>query len=99
MAEVHIIGQILGASEFPNHSLYCKWSINAGLIIFLYKKVYFKRINFLNYNLGSGWKHLQGIKEGQTHVDNPTYEPTAYWAHPIDIHYSTKGLQGNKNLH
>jgi B9 domain-containing protein 2 len=72
MAEVHIIGQILGASEFPNSSLFCKWSINSG----------------------SGWKHLQGIKEGQTHVDSPTYESNAYWAHPIDIHYSTKGLQG-----
>ena len=39
---------------------------------------------------------MQGIKEGQTHVDNPTYESNAYWAHPVDIHYSTKGLQGKK---
>ena len=72
MAEMHIIGQILGASEFPESSIYCKWSINTG----------------------NGWKHLQGIKEGQTHVDSQIYESTAYWAHPIDIHYSTKGLQG-----
>lgn len=43
---------------------------------------------------GSGWKLLQGIKEGQTHVDNPTYEQFAAWSHPIDLHYSTKGLQG-----
>ena len=37
---------------------------------------------------------LQGIKEGQTQLDNPTYEQMAYWAHPIDVHYATKGLQG-----
>jgi B9 domain-containing protein 2 len=37
---------------------------------------------------------LQGIKEGQTHVDNPTFEEFAAWAHPIDVHYATKGLQG-----
>ena len=93
MAEVHIIGQILGASEFPDHSLYCKWSISAGIYKYQIKKIqitYYYRIHLK----GSWWKHLQGIKEGQTHVDNPTYEPTAYWAHPIDIHYSTKGLQG-----
>ncbi len=72
MAELHIIGQILGGSDFPDNSLYCKWSVSAG----------------------SGWKLLQGIKEGQTHVDCPTYDPDAYWAHPIDLHYTTKGLQG-----
>lgn len=30
MAEVHIIGQILGASGFPENSLFCKWGIHAG---------------------------------------------------------------------
>lgn len=32
MAEVHIIGQIVGASDFPDNSLYCKWSISHGKI-------------------------------------------------------------------
>lgn len=31
MAEVHIIGQIVGASDFPDNSLYCKWSITHGI--------------------------------------------------------------------
>ena len=31
MAEVHVIGQIFGASDFPDNSLYCKWSINCGI--------------------------------------------------------------------
>ena len=30
MAEVHIIGQIKGASGFPEHSLFCKWGIHMG---------------------------------------------------------------------
>jgi hypothetical protein len=31
MAELHIIGQILSASDFPDNSLYCKWSVTAGM--------------------------------------------------------------------
>ncbi|CAF3883454.1 unnamed protein product [Rotaria sp. Silwood2] len=30
MAEVHIIGQILGASGFPESSLFCKWKVQMG---------------------------------------------------------------------
>ncbi|XP_054759744.1 B9 domain-containing protein 2-like [Lytechinus pictus] len=30
MAEVHVIGQILGASGFSNQNLYCKWKIHTG---------------------------------------------------------------------
>lgn len=30
MAEVHIIGQIRGATEFPSTSLFCKWAMHAG---------------------------------------------------------------------
>ena len=33
MAEVHIIGQIYGGSEFPDQSLFCKWGIQTGKII------------------------------------------------------------------
>lgn len=28
MAEVHVIGEIIGASGFPSHNLYCKWSVH-----------------------------------------------------------------------
>jgi hypothetical protein len=30
MAEVHLIGQLIGASEFPSQSLFCKWAIQTG---------------------------------------------------------------------
>ena len=28
MAELHVIGELVGASGFPAHSLYCKWSVH-----------------------------------------------------------------------
>lgn len=30
MAEMHVIGQLSGASEFPDHRLFCKWGVHAG---------------------------------------------------------------------
>jgi len=30
MAEVHVIGQLVGASGFPEQSLFCKWGIHIG---------------------------------------------------------------------
>jgi len=77
MTEVHVIGQILGGSGFPEESLFCKWKIQAG----------------------SGWHVLQGDQEGQTQVDAPSHEPIAYWCHPVDIHFATKGLQGWPKFH
>uniref|UniRef100_A0A3B3XL82 B9 domain-containing protein 2 n=1 Tax=Poecilia mexicana TaxID=48701 RepID=A0A3B3XL82_9TELE len=71
MAELHIIGQIIGASGFPQNSLFCKWGVHTG----------------------GAWRLLSGLKEGQTQVDNPQTGDMAYWSHPIDLHYATKGLQ------
>lgn len=33
MAEIHIVGQIYGADEFPDQSLFCKWGIHTGCYI------------------------------------------------------------------
>uniref|UniRef100_A0A8B9P6Q4 B9 domain-containing protein 2 n=1 Tax=Apteryx owenii TaxID=8824 RepID=A0A8B9P6Q4_APTOW len=72
MAELHVIGQIVGASGFDESSLFCKWDIHAG----------------------GAWKLLAGRREGQTQVDDPQADDVAYWCHPIDVHFATKGLQG-----
>ncbi|XP_021474379.2 B9 domain-containing protein 2 isoform X1 [Oncorhynchus mykiss] len=77
MAELHIVGQIVGASGFPQSSLFCKWGIHTG----------------------GAWRLLSGLKEGQTQVDLPQTGDMAYWSHPIDLHYTTKGLQGWPKLH
>lgn len=50
----------------------------------------------MTFILGGAWKALAGLREGQTQVDTPQQHDAAYWAHPIDIHYATKGLQGRK---
>lgn len=49
MAEVHLIGELVGGSGFPSGNLFCKW----GLAV------------------GSAWKVLEGLQEGQTQVDHP----------------------------
>ena len=43
---------------------------------------------------GRNWRVLAGLQEGQTQVDTPLDEEMAFCAHPIDIHFATKGLQG-----
>ncbi|KAL1124534.1 hypothetical protein AAG570_001160 [Ranatra chinensis] len=77
MAELYIIGQIVGAKNFPHNSLFCKWAAHTG----------------------PGWKLIEGLKEGQTQVDNPSYDEITYWCHPIDIHYATKGIPGWPKIH
>lgn len=57
MAEVHVIGQLVGASGFPEHSLFCKWGIHMGMFIniiisyccdvMIYMQFYPKSINFV----------------------------------------------------
>uniref|UniRef100_A0A8P0SPW7 Transforming growth factor beta-1 proprotein n=2 Tax=Canis lupus familiaris TaxID=9615 RepID=A0A8P0SPW7_CANLF len=71
MAEVHVIGQIMGATGFSESSLFCKWGVHTG----------------------AAWKLLSGVREGQTQVDTPQVGDMAYWSHPIDLHFATKGLQ------
>lgn len=46
------------------------------------------------HSLGGGWRILSGLREGQTQVDSPQGHDAAYFAHPIDIHFATKGIQG-----
>ena len=49
MAEVHLIGELVGGSGFPSGDLFCKWGLTVG----------------------SAWKVLEGMQEGQTQVDHP----------------------------
>ncbi len=31
MAELHVVGQLVGASGFPSQDLFCKWSLVTGI--------------------------------------------------------------------
>ncbi|XP_068766146.1 B9 domain-containing protein 2 isoform X2 [Struthio camelus] len=77
MAEVHVIGQIVGASGFADGGLFCKWGVHAG----------------------GAWRLLAGRRQGQTQLDEPQPGAAAYWSHPIDLHFATRGLQGWPRLH
>ena len=63
MAEVHVIGELVGASEFPSGDLFCKWSVSHG----------------------SGWRLLEGAREGQTQTDHPQDGSFSKWSHPIGL--------------
>lgn len=45
---------------------------------------------------GGGWKLLQGIREGQSQTDMPVVDDIAYFCHPIDVHLTTRTMQGRK---
>ena len=62
---------------------------------------YLSRSLFCKWSLHSGgaWKVLQGLREGQTQVDQPSVGETAYWCHPLDVHFATRGLQGWPKIH
>ncbi len=84
MAEVHLIGRVVGASDFGDSvtscggsGLFCKWSLQTG----------------------GAWEVLSGARDGQTQVDRPGQDSgarpgVAYWSHPVDAHFATRGLQG-----
>ena len=59
MAEVHIIGELVGGSEFPDASLFCKWGIHTG-------KKLFKQFNGIVY--------LMNISDGGFSRSNRLYE-------------------------
>ena len=40
MAEVHFIGEIVGGSEFPEPSVFCKWGVNAGKVNILFLSIF-----------------------------------------------------------
>ena len=71
--------------------------IQSGAEFYPYQSLFCKWS--LHTSGGGAWRLLQGLREGQTQVDNPDAEGTAYWSHPLDVHYATKGLQGWPKLH
>lgn len=59
------------------------------------KKLFFM-IYFVQFTYtGTNWKIISGNKEGQTQVDSPSYDNQTWWCHPIDIHFASKGIQGD----
>eukprot|EP01065_Artemidia_motanka_P016651 TRINITY_DN20261_c0_g1_i1.p1 TRINITY_DN20261_c0_g1~~TRINITY_DN20261_c0_g1_i1.p1 ORF type:complete len:201 (+),score=20.90 TRINITY_DN20261_c0_g1_i1:53-604(+) len=43
---------------------------------------------------GAHWEHVEGAEQGQTHVLASESGIGAVFAHPIDVHYRTRNIQG-----
>ena len=74
--------------------LYVRGQI-VGAIGFPPKSIFYK----WGVHSGEAWRLLSGLMEGQTHVDVPRTGDMAFWSHPIDLHYETKGVQGWPKIH
>ena len=48
---------------------------------------------------GSSFELLEGATEGQTQCDHPLPGELTAWAHPVDVHYTCRGLSGWPKLH
>ncbi len=48
---------------------------------------------------GRSWELLEGLEEGQTHLDSAPAGEMVTWAHPLDVHFACKGLSGWPKLH
>ena len=83
MGEVHLIGRVLGASDFGEGvagGLFCKWSVQTGGA----------------WRLLSGLREGQTQVAAAAADDGGGGGggAVAHWSHPVDAHYATKGLQG-----
>ena len=101
MAELHLIGQIIGGSEFGDNpsSLCCRWKLSAGSSFSLFQTYHFTDNIKCATIIGDNWRVLEGASEGQTQLDTPQIGPISSWNHPLDVHYATRGLQGWPQLH
>lgn len=101
MAEFHILGQLLCATKFDDRSsIFCRYSFQAGMMLLcnlVNAIIYFSKLTiYLLHSVfeGPNWTIVSGCPEGQTVSAKLDYDKTVVWAHPLDIHYVTKGIQG-----
>lgn len=106
MAELHIVGQILGGSGFPTQNIFCK--VNAAAICnadasvpFLAQHITVNVCLFVQWGIVSGrsWELLEGLDQGQTQLDEANDGEMVVWSHPLDIHYACRGLAGWPKLY
>nr|XP_015296649.2 B9 domain-containing protein 2 isoform X2 [Macaca fascicularis] len=77
MAEVHVIGQIMGASGFSESSLFCKWGIHTGwprLHFQVWSQDSFGRCQLAGY----GFCHVPS-SPGTHQLACPTWRPLGSW--------------------
>ena len=89
MAELHVLGQLFGATGFDRSHLFCKWAVITGDGWRLLEGV------------AEGQTQVDSPEvrviflPGWTSQDNDF----CIWAHPIDMHYASKVIAGWPKLH
>ena len=83
MAELHVVGRIVGGVEFDEEALFCKWGM----------------VTDDGRTDAKRWNLLEGQANGQTQVDTSKDGLMCVWSHPIDIHYSTTTIHGWPKFH
>ena len=48
---------------------------------------------------GRSWELLEGLDQGQTQLDQAPDGEMVTWAHPVDLHYASRGLAGWPKLY
>jgi B9 domain-containing protein 2 len=113
MAELHVIGQVLGASGFPGNSVFCKVSAAVAHQVAITphcvhthaacgSTIGLTPICALvqwGMHAGRSWELVEGLDQGQTQTDCPADGDMAVWSHPVDVHYVCRGLLGWPKLH
>lgn len=90
MAELHITGQLLGASGFRDKSVFCKVRCPRR------RATGFRRLGAsarrVQWGIATGttWELVEGLDEGQTQVNGSQEGGMAVWSHPIDLHYVSR---------
>lgn len=109
MAELHVIGQIVGAAGFGGHTLLCK--VGSAASMAMQPKISCRGglthpcappcalATQWGIHAGRSWELIEGMDEGQTQADQAADGDMAVWGHPVDAHYVCRGLSGWPKLH
>ena len=84
MAELHVLGEIIGASGVDAAGLSCRW----------------KFVTDTSASDSEYWLQLEGEAQGVTQTALiSSADELAVWGHPLDVHYSFTALRGWPKLH
>lgn len=84
MAELHILGELTGASGVDAAGLSCRW----------------KFVTDTSASDSEYWLQLEGEAQGVTQMALiSSADELAVWGHPLDVHYSFTALRGWPKLH
>ena len=93
-AELHLLGQLTGGSGFPLSSLFCKFSIESGSNFRVLQGVVEGQTQCDQPNVGSLARPPSTCVRAHRPTAARQEDEMAVWSHPIDVHYTLKGIDG-----